>query len=296
MLTNLQRARRRFTFRFAVTIAVTGFIVFGTALSLLRPIILEDLENRVLENLLIPVVEETVTAVQGEPPVSTDFQTRPGWLRIRAVLKDRELELGEFSLRAPSLIRSSVIISLLCCIIGVTSVMVFALPWTRRLQRVATAFGAVGKSGPTSKIDVEEDDVVGHIAHGFNDMVDRIESSLEEREELIQAVSHELATPLARLRLLLSLGDQIDRGAIRHELTELESLAEELVAYVEEDVPRDESTCDAVDVVRQTVETHRNWTRRDLALECEIPSAFVTGDERSLDRCLSNLLRNAERH
>ncbi|MEL6189170.1 MAG: HAMP domain-containing protein, partial [Myxococcota bacterium] len=295
---DLRRAQRRFSLRFGLAIALTGLPFLFLAGFVVRPIVVRNFKEHLVEELAVPIVEATAVATQGRPPLSTQVILHNRKLRLWTTLGDQTVELGEFDLPGEQSGAQLIAAFIICSGIGVASALAFAWPWTRRLRRVVQAFGAVGHSGGASKIEVTSNDVIGQIALGFNEMVERIEGSLEEREALIQAVSHELATPLSRMRLLLSIGDEVDRVALRHELTELEALAEELVAYVEQDTCRalEREGCDAMDVTRQTTETHRNWTRKDLGFESDVEAARVVGDERSLERCVANLLRNAERH
>jgi signal transduction histidine kinase len=73
---------------------------------------------------------------------------------------------------------------------------------------------------------------VAHAAIAFNAMQDRIGSHLKERLHILASISHDLQTPITRMRLRAeALEDGVDRKKILDDLHEMEHLVREGVAY-----------------------------------------------------------------
>ncbi len=142
------------------------------------------------------------------------------------------------------------------------------------------------------------------LAASFNAMAERVERLVRSREELLQAVSHELGSPLSRLRFHMELlADQpVDRRqdrlqAMSRELDALDELVSELLGYVQSDDLRvDKQTFDARQGLADLAELARLEAPEGRAVEVtvEIPEgAEVFADQRLFLRAIENVLRNA---
>jgi signal transduction histidine kinase len=162
---------------------------------------------------------------------------------------------------------------------------------TRRLgegdlkSRVRLALHAAGEAGA--------------LAHSINQMGARIEKQLAEQRELLGAVSHEIRSPLARLRVLTELLRDESGGSkrveeIEREIAELDALTGKLLAKSRLDFDSlSLSEVDLVDIT--TLELERAGLAADL-LRYDEASLVVSGDATLLARALANLLENAEHH
>lgn len=139
----------------------------------------------------------------------------------------------------------------------------------------------------------------GALAHSINQMGARIEKQLAEQRELLGAVSHEIRSPLARLRVLTELlrdesGTSKRVEEIEREIAELDALTGKLLAKSRLDFDSlSLSEVDLVDIV--TRELERAGLSAEL-LQCDEASVVVSGDATLLARALANLLENAEHH
>jgi len=139
---------------------------------------------------------------------------------------------------------------------------------------------------------------VGVLADAVNDMARRIERQLNDQRELLAAVSHEIRSPLARLRvlteLLRSTADSVTLDKVEREIAEVDDLIGKLLAN---------SRLDFGTVTLQTLEpcvvVSRALERAGLdpsLLRNEAPNVHIKGDPTLLDRALCNLLENAQKH
>ncbi len=95
----------------------------------------------------------------------------------------------------------------------------------RPLTLLHRGVDAVAKGDFMSRVPVIRDDEIGEVARSFNDMTARVGGMIEDRERLLSDVSHELRSPIARMKVALELlpcGDK--RDVLDRDLREMESL------------------------------------------------------------------------
>ena len=116
-----------------------------------------------------------------------------------------------------------------------------ALRVEQRLKKVERASEALAVGEFSARVD-DQGGPSDELATTFNQMAQRIEDLIRSREELVQAVSHELGSPLSRLRFHLELMENRPEGkreerieAMSHELDALDELVAELLSYVQTD-------------------------------------------------------------
>lgn len=148
-------------------------------------------------------------------------------------------------------------------------------------------------------------DEIGELARDFDQMAERIATLLSAQRRLLQDISHELRSPLARQRVALELVRQQDGGNTAKALDRAEREAERLDELIGEllTLSRLESNADGamrspvdlVEVIREVLENAEfeahNCTRRVLLVEY-VP-CVVTGMRELLRRAIENVVRNA---
>ncbi len=201
-------------------------------------------------------------------------------------------------------------------IVGLVVLLCYAFAFhltspVRKLQRAVDCFG---RGDFAARAETSRRDELGQLARTFNQMADRIQLLLSAERRLLQDVSHELRSPLARLGVAIELarsGEQRDplrdntRGAnmdrIQKEADRLNSLVGELLQ-----VTRAEG-----DPLQQRIQPVRlDELLADLVYDSSIEAeakqsviklkaseaVTVAGDEELLRRALENVVRNAIRY
>ncbi len=103
---------------------------------------------------------------------------------------------------------------------------------TRPLAELAAAADELGPDLKAQKLTEEGPTEVAHAARAFNAMQQRIGGYMSERVEILAAISHDLQTPITRMRLRTDLmDDENDREKFRQDLDEMNSLVREGVTY-----------------------------------------------------------------
>ncbi|WP_105403238.1 ATP-binding protein [Neorhizobium sp. T7_12] len=97
------------------------------------------------------------------------------------------------------------------------------------LAAAADALDPNRKGPPLSEVGPSE---VAHAARAFNAMRERIAHYLEERVQILAAISHDLQTPITRMRLRADMADDSpERDKLVHDLGEIERLVQDGIAY-----------------------------------------------------------------
>jgi signal transduction histidine kinase len=128
---------------------------------------------------------------------------------------------------------------LLVTVLSAQLLLMLVLTWfavrlaTRPLQRLAEAADALGPGTPARPLSEEGPREVAQAARALNAIQQRVEIHLAERMQILAAVSHDLQTPLTRMRLRADLlDDAVLRDKLLRDLDAMQELVREGIAYV----------------------------------------------------------------
>lgn len=126
-----------------------------------------------------------------------------------------------------------VLAALVALIVGITLLAWIAVRLaTRPLSRLAAAARAIGEDPNRPPLDTSGPSEVALAAHAFNQMQERIRDHVGERTRILAAISHDLQTPITRLRLRAELvDDDTLRGRIQSDLDSMQALVREGLDY-----------------------------------------------------------------
>ncbi|SPF76479.1 Osmolarity sensor protein EnvZ [Aliiroseovarius pelagivivens] len=162
----------------------------------------------------------------------------------------------------------------------------------RRLARAAEAFGK-GQVLPYRLAGATEVRAAGK---AFLDMRSRIDRQIEQRTLMLSGVSHDLRTPLTRLRLGLSMLEDDARDELQRDVDDMERLVDGFLGFAQADALEDAP--EQVDPVEMIHHLAENAQRAGMAVSL---GDVANPGERplrraSLERALDNLLGNATRY
>ncbi|MBP0580395.1 HAMP domain-containing histidine kinase [Labrys sp. LIt4] len=102
----------------------------------------------------------------------------------------------------------------------------------RPLGALAAAAEALDPNGKSAPLSEEGPSEVAHAARAFNGMRERIAHYLEERVQILAAISHDLQTPITRMRLRADMADESpEKDKLVRDLREIERLVQDGIAY-----------------------------------------------------------------
>jgi two-component system osmolarity sensor histidine kinase EnvZ len=165
----------------------------------------------------------------------------------------------------------------------------------RPIRRLAEAADRLGKGREVKDFRPEGASEVRKAAAAFLVMRDRIQRQLVQRTEMLAGVSHDLRTPLTRMKLQMAMmGDGPDLEALRADVAEMETMVEGYLAFA-----RGEGGESAVptDLGRLIGDLLADARREGAEVEATVPDGLVL-DVRpnALRRGLANLVANAVRY
>lgn len=167
---------------------------------------------------------------------------------------------------------------------------------TRPLGDLARAADAVGRGATGTTLKETGAREIRRATRAFNSMQERLRRYLDSRTQVLAAMSHDLRTPLTRLRLRVeSIDDDQLRQRLVEDLDEMSSMIRGALAVFRG--LNDEEVAVPVDINALALELQR--TQAELGSEVSIVGtarAPYVAKPLALKRCLGNLVQNAIRH
>jgi signal transduction histidine kinase len=166
---------------------------------------------------------------------------------------------------------------------------------TRRLERLQRRVEALGAGDLTARVAVEGRDEVANLARSFNHAADRIQRLVNAQRTMLASASHELRSPLARIRMAIELLASTDRPELRarvaQDIAELDALISELLLASRLDALERLERTEDVDLLALLAEEGART-----GAEVSGEAVCIQGDARLLRRLMRNLLENAQRY
>lgn len=128
-------------------------------------------------------------------------------------------------------------------------------------------------------------------------MRERVERHITQRTEMLAGVSHDLKTPLTRLKLALALfPDDADTSSMRGDIGEMEHMLDEYLAFARGEGSEESAPTDLGEMVRDAAAAAGKARQRE-GIAVTAPIHIVVSVKRAgLRRVLANLLDNALKH
>jgi two-component system osmolarity sensor histidine kinase EnvZ len=168
----------------------------------------------------------------------------------------------------------------------------------RPLKRLSFAASQV-REGHFNTSSLDEDAATSEIREvniGFNRMAERLAKIEQERALMLAGISHDLRTPLARLRLEteLSVADLTSRSLMSDDIAQLDAIIDKFLDYARPEPTHLEPVL-LSGVISRSISPWRNNPRFEIRVDVA-EDLQVHAEQVELVRVLSNLLENARRY
>lgn len=171
--------------------------------------------------------------------------------------------------------------------------VVFIRNQVKPIRRLADAAEQFGRGQDVADFRPAGATEVRQAAHAFLGMRNRLKRHIDQRTALLAGVSHDLRTPLTRLRLQLALmpaGEERD-DTIR-DVTEMEQMLDEYLDFARGQANEETEHRDLVALVAETVQdASRDGTEISIADQAPVMADVRPG---TVKRCVANLIGNAK--
>ena len=161
----------------------------------------------------------------------TDKQ-QPGWIWIDILIRDQTLRVGFSEQRIgarPPIALLAITIAIL--VLAISAALIIARRLSRPLALLSVATTAVGKGEKSLVPENKGPNEINTLARNFNRMSKEVSELLENRTTLLAGISHDLRTPLTRIRLALEINAKtIDTSLLEefeNDLEDMEQLLEQ---------------------------------------------------------------------
>ncbi len=179
----------------------------------------------------------------------------------------------------------------LCCLCLIAYTV--AVQTTKPLARLAEAAGDLGRDIEHPPLLERGPAEVRHAAGAFNAMQAQIRSFIRERTQMLAAITHDLQTPLTRLRLRLEkVADQELRARLVDDLSAMEGMIRDGLDLARSMSSREATQRMDFDSIIDSVCADAVEAGQDVTV-AGLTGAFVATRPNAMRRCLTNLIDNA---
>jgi two-component system osmolarity sensor histidine kinase EnvZ len=284
-----------------------------TAFARLSDMALRHLEMRIMlvSGTILPNQPSEIDSVI-EPPLVRALEERVQRpFRLQASARDRDIEIKVQLARGVLEVQTSrkrlfspTTYVLIMWMVG-TSLVLFAVAviflrnQIRPIRRLAAAADAFGKGRDAAGFRPEGATEVRQAAQAFLVMRERIQRQIDQRTEMLAGVSHDLRTPLTRMKLELAmLGNSPEIQALRGDVSDMERMVEGYLAFARGEGTEPPQPTDVGRLLEDLVNpAKRAGHLIELSLSPDMrASATVELRPVAIKRGIGNLIDNACRH
>lgn len=180
-----------------------------------------------------------------------------------------------------------------CAITAIGAAYLLLRRVERPLRELERAARALGRGDTPAPVPVQGPEEVRNVASGFNRMLADLARLDAQRALLLAGISHDLRTPLARLRLGIELtpGDDALKADMARDIEEMDLIVRQFLDFARDDRGEAVQHIDLAQLVSETCAAHA-LRGRDLRVDAR-PGAPFYGRPVALKRALTNLVENA---
>nr|WP_189656920.1 sensor histidine kinase [Pseudomonas sp. BW16M2] len=189
--------------------------------------------------------------------------------------------------------------TLLLCV-GLYRMLIVPL---NQLREQANAWRADQLAARLDSRTTRRKDELGELARAFDQMAERLQGTVALQQQLLRDLSHEMRTPLSRLRVACDGETDLQRlrERLHREVDGMQQLVEDTLQLAWQDAERAPVNLEPIqvaalwDLLSENACYESGWAPR--RLRCELPAdCWVQGSLNDLAQALENMLRNAIRH
>ena len=190
---------------------------------------------------------------------------------------------------APSSVRIFILWITVPSLLLISIAIIFLKNQTRPIVNLAKAAERFGKGDFVKDIRPSGASEIRKAAYEFDRMAKRIDRHLKQRSEMLSGISHDLRTPLTRLKLQLAMMSQKDISSkMSKDIDEMEMMLNSYLQFAKSQAVED-SVATNINKLLIEISKEKNNKKLHLDLTNEI---VLVGRKNALKRCFNNLIEN----
>jgi signal transduction histidine kinase len=192
---------------------------------------------------------------------------------------------------------AKLLLTLAVLLVSVIALSLIAVRWvTRPLAELGRAANELGRDIQRPALEELGPLEVRRAAQAFNTMQARLGQFLRDRAQMLAAVSHDLKTPITRLRLRAELLDDPKlKAKFVHDLDEMETMARATLDFLRDADAREAAQPIEVNALIESLQADAEELGQEVVIRGSAASPYA-GRPLALQRCLRNLIDNAVKY
>lgn len=224
--------------------------------------------------------------------INVDFKEK--WINVRVRLRQGMLNID---IPQNRLFSSTTYIFLLWMFVTSTILLIIAILFMRNqirpIRRLAVAAENFGKGQDVHNFKTEGAKEVRQAGQAFIEMKERIQRQISQRTEMLACVSHDLRTPLTRLKLQIAMmEDDADSREMKQDISEMEKMIDGYLNFVRGE-GQEETKWVSIETIITEIKAAVERQGGKVILNLNGITSFLMLRPIALKRCLSNITSNA---
>ena len=168
--------------------------------------------------------------------------------------------------------------------------LIFLKNQTRPITNLARAAERFGKGEDLDEFRPSGALEIRQAGHEFDKMRKRILRHLNQRTEMLSGISHDLRTPLTRMKLQIAFIKDKDLAAkLAEDINEMEKMLNEYLQFTSSSYVEKDEMFNLSELIEEIVTKYDNENiQKDL-----LPRIYINGRKNLINRCLNNIIDNA---
>ncbi len=168
--------------------------------------------------------------------------------------------------------------------------LIFLKNQTRPIINLARAAERFGKGEKVEEFKPSGALEIRQAGHEFDKMRKRIERHINQRTEMLSGISHDLRTPLTRMKLQTAfIKDKDTEKKLTEDINEMEKMLNEYLQFTSSSYVEKDEMFNLSELIYEVVDKYNN---KNISHNL-IPRVYINGRKNLINRCLNNLIENA---